>query len=182
MTFICIWQLGDQYDIFFSHAWMSKKYLCEVHGCLVQAQYRVWYDEHDMGVYLDQSMINGIRNSKIVLICLDEIYQTRQNCLFELDEAFKAQQDPDIDVKIVTLVLSKDVFIWASPEVQLKCDLSKTMFFDISKVYEPDHGRWNKSSWEGSDDPTMEMKAELGKEIGKLIVRLRQLNCYPLAR
>lgn len=139
----------------------------------------MWYDEHDMGINIQQSMIDGIKNSKVVLVCLDQTYQTRANCLFELEEAFKAENDPSVDVTIVALVIDKDIFSWANDEIKNKCNLQYKMFLDISKVYEPDDGRWDKSSWEGNIEPTKEMKSELGAEVGKLVVRLRQLNCHP---
>ena len=45
------------------------------------------------------SMRKGIASSKIVLACLNETYQTRENCMFELREAH--QRHPD---KIITML------------------------------------------------------------------------------
>ena len=59
------------------------------------------------------------------------------------------------------------------------CDLSNKMYIDISKVYEPDDGRWDKSDWETLDQPSKAMKDELAGKVGHLIHRLKQLDCHP---
>lgn len=171
----------ESFDIFFSHTWSSKKsyYLSEVHNFLVKEGYRVFYDEHDMGANIQQSMYNGVRKSSVVLICLNKDYQNRPNCMFELNEAYAASQDPSLNVKIVLLVLEKDVFTWATPDVKTKCNLQYNMFVDISGVYEPSHGRWNKDSWGPVDSPTPEMTKALAAEMGKLVKRIKQDDCYP---
>ena len=51
--------------------------------------YRVWYDKANMGHDMDQSMVDGIKNSKIVIACTSSKYQERPNCMFELRENAK---------------------------------------------------------------------------------------------
>ena len=61
-----------QVDIFFSHAWLSKPFLSHVYAELVSCGYRVWYDQNDMGHNIEQSMSDGIQDSKVVIACVNQ--------------------------------------------------------------------------------------------------------------
>jgi serine/threonine protein kinase len=63
---------GGEFDIFFSHAWKNKPFLSHVHRLLVRSGYRVWYDVTDMGHDLEESMIKGIENSKVISCLLKQ--------------------------------------------------------------------------------------------------------------
>lgn len=80
-------------------------------------------------------MSQGLANSSVMLLCADDLYQTKPNCLFELREAYRMG-------KIILLVtLKEDVFSWASPEMKDKCNIIGKMFVDISAVAQLDWGR-----------------------------------------
>jgi hypothetical protein len=70
---------SSEFDIFFSHAWASKPFLSNVYSELTKFKYRVWYDQNDMGLEIKDSMITGIKNSRIVIACVDSRYQEREN-------------------------------------------------------------------------------------------------------
>jgi hypothetical protein len=63
------------FDIFLSHSWRDKPFLCHVYHLLTRQGCRVWYDQADMGLDLTESMIRGVENSKVVLVCLNQFYQ-----------------------------------------------------------------------------------------------------------
>ncbi len=77
----------DSYDIFFSHPWINKNVLSYVKYFLSSAGYKVWYDENDLGYDLKKSMKDGIEKSTVVLVCLNQTYENRENCMFELKHA-----------------------------------------------------------------------------------------------
>ena len=66
-----------KFDIFFSHPWKNKNILSYVKKFLNSHRYRVWYDENEMGWDLSRSMKEGIDNSQLVLVCLNQLYESR---------------------------------------------------------------------------------------------------------
>ena len=74
----------DEYDIFFSHLWMEKPFLRFIYRLLCRLGYRVWYDMNNMGHRTDQSMEEGIRQSKLFISCASDGYQQSGACMFEL--------------------------------------------------------------------------------------------------
>ena len=101
----------------------------------VPSIYYRMYCLYNPGFDLKQSMSQGLANSSVMLLCADELYQTKPNCLYEMREAFRMG-------KIILLVTLKgDVFTWASPEMKDKCDIVGKMFVDISAVAQLDWGQ-----------------------------------------
>ena len=99
---------------------MSKPLLSHVYVFLIKRGYNVWYDLNDMGYDLQKSMREGIANSKAVLACINEVYQGRVNCMFELEEAakFKAAGTKPL----IALFIQSEPFSWASAEVCVYTD------------------------------------------------------------
>ena len=73
-------------DIFISHAWgydelerdnhiRSK----EIADMLLKKNYGVWFDNYDMYGNIDNAIMKGINNSKIVIICLTKKYCEKIN-------------------------------------------------------------------------------------------------------
>ena len=68
-------------DIFISHAWSydcqdrDNHYRCNIlRDKLEEVGYSTWFDEHDMKGNIDKSIMKGINNSTVVLVCLTEKY------------------------------------------------------------------------------------------------------------
>ena len=72
-------------DIFFSYCWENKYVLTHVLNFLTSLGYSVWFDENDMKLKLDDSMKEGIANSKFFLACVSRSYENSVNCQFELN-------------------------------------------------------------------------------------------------
>ena len=73
-------------DIFISHAWGfdelnrdNHKRCLEIYNKLSQRGFSVWIDESDMKTNIDLSIINGIDNAKIILLCLTKKYCDKIN-------------------------------------------------------------------------------------------------------
>ena len=78
----------DKFDkqIFLSHAWgidslgRDNHIRCkELYDLLVKNGYSVWFDDKDIKGNIDNSIIKGINNAKIILICLTEKYCNKIN-------------------------------------------------------------------------------------------------------
>jgi serine/threonine protein kinase len=110
---------SGKFDLFFSHAWVSKPLLSHVYSLLFKAGYRVWYDQNDMGHNMEESMRQGIERSTVVVACVSRHYQTRPNCMFELKEATICNKP------ILLLSLESDLMSWASDELKQLCQLNK---------------------------------------------------------
>ena len=105
-------------------------------------------NKNEMGYDLVASMQNGISNSRIVLVCLNSIYQTRENCMFELREASKC----DPTKQIITLFIESNCQTWISDEVKELCQLNNldlNNYLDVSELQNED---WNNSDEDGSVD------------------------------
>lgn len=117
-----------------------------------------------MGFDLPQSMKDGIANSTIFLCCIDELYQTRPNCLLELDEAVRLKKT------IVTIPLDSNFFVWSTADIRLKCQILTKMFIDISKITSnsPNNLDDNGKNWYiPNTDPTSDMIEILRKDLDK---------------
>ena len=108
--YTCISQVHNvmskkKFDIFFSHPWAEKPFLCHVYSLLVGQGYRVWYDQNDMGYDLHKSMREGIEGSHVVLACVNSVYEKRPNCMFELEETRNLFPD-----KIIVALFLENMF------------------------------------------------------------------------
>ena len=88
----------------------------------------MWYDQNDMGYDLKKSMRDGIMNSKVVLACVSPLYQSRENCMFELREAKNANKN------IISLVIEGNPFEWTNDELKELCDFKSKMFVNIGSL------------------------------------------------
>ncbi len=103
--------MSIDYDIFFSHRWAQKNVLQYVKYHLTGCNYKVWYDEVDMGNHLVNEMKGGINHSKVVLVALSKKYLESKNCKFELEYANK------IGKRIVTILTEKEPWtVWTEKE------------------------------------------------------------------
>jgi hypothetical protein len=166
-----------KFDIFLSHPWRNKNVLQYVKKFLNSYGYRVWYDQNEMGWDLSRSMKDGIENSQIVLVCLNKLYLSSKNCMFELVESRK------INKNIVTLVTESDPFAWAGSNTTYGnamglCQLSSKMFIDIGELCA-------KPGWPAEDDNITpvpdELLDELKKKVSELIYYIQgaPLRCRP---
>jgi hypothetical protein len=156
--------ISSSYDIFFSHPWISKPFLCHVYHFLSATGYKVWYDQKDMGHDLNQSMRTGIVDSNIILVCLNEAYQNSTNCLKELRWA---KQENKTTVVIVT---QANLQSWVNLEVRSLCDLDGFLFVDLSDAAALN---WN------DDGSLVENQRILRQKLKALVHLFMELKCYP---
>ena len=82
--------LRGQFDVFLSYAWGSgnrrQPLANEVYNALRELKYRVWIDQVEMGQQINGSMLEGIRNSRAVVILLSPDYAASNNCMTEIRE------------------------------------------------------------------------------------------------
>ena len=146
----------DIWDIFFSHAWVNKPFLQHIYRLLTQSGFRVWLDQNEMGYDLQNSMRAGIANSKAVVVCASREYQSRPNCLFELEEAKKMGK------LVIILVIDENIFSWASDDFKAKCDIKTKKFVgdeNVNGVYSGVSSLTTAAAWdeeETSGGPTKE--------------------------
>lgn len=170
---------SKQFDIFFSHAWVDKCVLANIHVWLTKLGYRVWYDANEMGYNLQDSMRNGIKRSTIVLACLNNTYQDRPNCMFELRETARLHPNKPI-VALVLEVLSGPPTkrMWAnkmapvSQELEGLAKFSTLMYCDISGVAK-------NPLWANPDQVPPDLVQELSAATQPLVKILHDVNCLP---
>ena len=73
-------------DIFISHAWgndslkrNNHERSKEIANYLIKKNYNVWFDEYDIYGNIDNSIMKGINNAKIIIICLTKRYCDKIN-------------------------------------------------------------------------------------------------------
>ena len=172
---------SQSYDIFFSHTWADKYLLRYVYAALVEAGYRVWYDENEMGWNLEESMRNGIAQSTVFLCCISSKYQKRPNCMFELKET--ASRYPN--KKIISLLLEPLAkngdgdFEWqpanatvepVSSEVVSTLNFDRRMYCDLSQTTRNPLWYPSNASSQGDD-----ISPELNKELLEQLIPLQKI-------
>ena len=75
-------------------------------------------------------MRDGIAGSRAVVACVNSLYQSRTNCIFELEET--RRRDPDKPV--VALLTQSNPFDWANADLKRLCNFQGQMYVDIGKV------------------------------------------------
>jgi serine/threonine protein kinase/sugar lactone lactonase YvrE len=170
-----------KYDIFLSHPWVDKKVVRHIKEFICKLGYSVWYDENDMDGYLEATMKEGIANSKVVVACINQKFQERKNCMFELGYA------SGIKKPIVAIFMEEEPFKWANKEVKDCCKMVGKVFLDIGDVCSKDWPAYDpKKSSEYVADEGLEkelaraLKREgLKTELEKHII-VEQLNSLGL--
>ena len=128
--------------------------------------YRVWYDVNEMGYDLQKSMRDGITNSRVVLVCASQTYQTRENCMFELQEAVSSEK------QLLTVILDQNPFNWASRELTDLCQLKSKLFISIAEFENED--------WTSDDSPSPELLQRLRLALEPLVkVLINDFSCKP---
>jgi serine/threonine protein kinase len=156
---------SSRFDIFFSHPWSDKSFLKHVFAILSTVGYRVWYDMLEMKWDLDKSMNEGVKNSSVVVACVNSTYQSRPNCIKELRMANEIDNPKK---PIVCLVTESVPLSWASEELKGLCSFEANMYCDIGK-----HALLGNEAWE---NPTEDMVSSLQKSLQPLFKILDELQ------
>ena len=135
-------------DIFISHNWGQDKQnrdnhqRCKLLGdTLTKYGYTIWFDTYDMLGNIDYSIIKGINNCKIVLICLTETYINKinnavynnhpnDNCYKEWNYSIFKQK---IIIPIIMECSAIDIFLKNEGVIQMY--LNSTLFINFSKDF-----------------------------------------------
>lgn len=128
-------------DIFISHAWgndnlkRNNHLRCKIIADhLIKKNYGVWFDEYDIYGNIDNSIMKGINNAKVIIICLTQRYCDKVNnavnnnylndncykewsyCLFKQKIIIPVIMDPDMKTiylqdGIVQMYLNNTIYI-----------------------------------------------------------------------
>ena len=140
--------LPDKIDkqIFISHAWgideleRNNHERCKyLYDLLTKSKYSVWFDEIDIKGNIDNSIIKGINNSSIIIICLTKHYcnkinnavlnnQPNDNCYKEWNYSLFKNR---IMIPILMEPSMKEVFETTEGVIQMY--LNNTLYIDMSK-------------------------------------------------
>jgi len=138
-------------DIFISHAWgkdslnRNNHIRCkELTNKLIKSGYKVWFDDYDMYGNIDSSIIKGINNSKIIILCLTKSYCDKINNAVHMqcpnDNCFKEWNYSLFKKKtIIPIIMDttmKDEFFNGDGVIQMY--LNSTMFMDMTENLEDD--------------------------------------------
>lgn len=136
-------------DIFISHCWGKDELDRDNHlRCknltdkLLNSGYSVWFDSYDMSGNIDSSIMKGINNAKVIIICLTHKYCEKinnavlnrtpnDNCYKEWNYSLFKQK------KIIPVILEPcmiNTFLNEDGIIQMY--LNSTMFIDFSNNFE----------------------------------------------
>jgi hypothetical protein len=166
--------VDSSWDVFLSYNWGIKPLVLYVHRLLFSAGYKVWLDDTDMKNQIDASMISGVQNSTAFVTFCNSVYQTRPNCIFELQEAIKARKP------IVPLVTEDNPISWANAEMVSAINFRTQMYcllYDTDVV--PNIQMSSYPEWGTDDGPSDAKLASLRAKVGDLIAMLRNEGCHP---
>ena len=162
-AYLCL--SSSHFDIFFSHPWKDKSFLKHVFALLSAAGYRVWYDVLEMKWDLDKSMNEGVKNSSVVMACVNGDYQRSVNCMKELQMADAIDNPKKPVVSLVTERGPKD---WASDELRSLCSFETNMYCDISDVAQAGSTAW--------ENPSADMLSDLQESMQPMLRILDELG------
>lgn len=160
----------EPYDIFFSHTWNDKPFLCHLYYILSKAGYKVWYDQNNMGHDLSKSMSAGIEKSKAVVVCANKNYQNRPNCMYELKEARRLHKT----VFVLLVDPDEKIFEWATDDMKDLCRVRTTMFHGV--------GNYSKYDWSlnaGVSNESSPILDALTKDMAPFTKLLHDAHCIP---
>lgn len=135
-------------DIFISHAWGKDSLNRDNHircknlaNKLIYSGYKVWFDDYDIYGNIDSSIIKGINNSKIILLCLTQNYCNKINNAVHMqcpnDNCFKEWNYSLFKKKtIIPIIMEptmKEEFLNGDGVIQMY--LNSTMFIDMTNNF-----------------------------------------------
>lgn len=163
--------VDSSWDVFLSYNWAIKPVVLYIHRLLFSAGYKVWLDDTDMKNQMDASMVSGVHNSTVFVSCCNSVYQTRPNCIFELQEAMKARKP------IIPLVTEDDPISWANTDMVSVVDFRTQMYcllYDTSDVQISSYPEWCTD-----DGPSDAKLTSLRAKVCDLIAMLLNEGCHP---
>lgn len=149
-------------DIFISHAWGNDNLKRNNHlrskiiaDYLIKKNYGVWFDEYDIYGNIDNSIMKGINNAKVIILCLtsrycdkinnavnnnylnDNCYKEWSYCLFKQKIIIPVIMDPDMKTIYlqdgnIQLYLNNTIYIDCSNKINYE-DIIKKLH--INNVY-----------------------------------------------
>ena len=132
-------------DIFISHAWGKDELDRDNHekckilaNKLINNNYSVWFDSNDLCGNIDSSIMKGIDNSKIVLICLTKRYCDKiNNCAINQlsnDNCYKEWNYSLFRQKIIVPILMEPCMIntFLNGQGIIQMYLNSLMFIDFT--------------------------------------------------
>ena len=138
-------------DIFISHAWGKDELDRDNHerckilaNKLINNGYSVWIDSNDLYGNIDSSIMKGINNCKIVLVCLTRKYCDKiNNCVVNQltnDNCYKEWNYSLFKQKIIIPILMEPSMInhFLKNEGIIQMYLNSLMFIDFTNNFDDD--------------------------------------------
>lgn len=132
--------------IFLSHAWGNDSLgrdnheRCkELYNLLVDKGYSVWFDENDMKGNIDNSIMKGINNAKIILLCLTEKYCNKINSAVNNnlpnDNCYKEWSYSLFKQKLIIPIIMENNMkkIYTNTDGIIQMYLNNTLYIDLSE-------------------------------------------------
>lgn len=131
-------------DIFISHNWgldsigIDNHKKCKIIADeLILRGYSVWFDENDMVKNIDDKIMEGINNSKIVIVCLTEKYckkiedgvryqRINDNCYKEWNYTLLKSK------KIIPIIMEKDLMNKPASQI-IQMYINSIFYIDMSE-------------------------------------------------
>ena len=159
------------FDIFCSHAWKNKPFVSNLYRMLTACGYKIWYDLVDMGNNIIDSMREGIEKSQVFLVVLNSLYQTRENCMFELTYA------RSLGKPVIAVIIEADPLSWANDS--LRQQMPGWAENKMPEMFVPLHEIATRPEWESDLGPGIALQFSLREEIVGLIKLVENAGCYP---
>jgi hypothetical protein len=145
---------------------------------LTSLGYLVWYDLVNMGLDIQQSMVDGIARSQFFIGCVESGYQGRPNCQIEYQEAAKTSK-PMIAVVLEDIgdVFGQPNKKWkVSPDLNAVFSFKQRMFQDMSRL--ASNPIWQECHLK-NEDPPDDLMEQLNACVMELVSKLAKGGCHP---
>lgn len=155
----------------------------QIYKELRRLQFTVWMDVFDMGNDLRESMRNGIRNSRSMVVLLSPEYLQSQSCRFELEEALKYAEEIKSqggEYHIIACMVCRDTELQETKalysEIETKLQLKVRRYCSMLKAADAEH-LGLKFSW-GDPNLSAEQRALLTHDPDGFMLLRDSLNRY----
>ncbi len=114
---------SEKFDIIISYSHKDKLICTQIYNELIQNNYHVWIDFNEIHENIMDGMVQGIEQSRIIILCMSEEYKRNNYCRAEAQYAFQKK------LKIIPILIEK----YYKPDGWLLFLIGSLVYIDFTK-------------------------------------------------
>ncbi|KAJ3062306.1 cytokinesis protein 3 [Rhizoclosmatium hyalinum] len=115
---------GFKYHAIMSYSWVQKPIVVEIHNFLTANGLKLWRDDRQVTGSVDGSIVEGIQDSKLMLVCMSRDYEQSESAQKELNFA-ESEKKPLIQIRLDN---------GPYPKTKFKVGSDDSLYFDFTDL------------------------------------------------